>query len=117
MKPGLVHAGGDHELVDAAEALERGVEHRIGVLERVRSTHDGFDLAADLAHFGRDLVELALACPTQARACRRARQARVAQPRPKAPDAPVTIATLPLLSNSDSGWRSCSEIMVCFHHS
>src|SRR5258705_1696566 len=35
----------------------------------------------------------------------------IAQPRPKAPEAPVTIATLPLLSNSDSGWRSCSEIM------
>ena len=30
----LVHAGGDHELIDAAEALERGVEHRLGVVER-----------------------------------------------------------------------------------
>src|SRR5262249_12407666 len=36
----------------------------------------------------------------------------MAQPRPNAPDAPVTIATLPLLSNSDSGLRSCSEIMA-----
>src|SRR5580704_867929 len=32
--------------------------------------------------------------------------------RPKVPDAPVTMATLPLTSNSDSGLRSGSEIMV-----
>src|SRR5215467_13940984 len=39
----------------------------------------------------------------------------IAQPRPKAPEAPVTIATLPLLSNSDNGLRSCSEIMGSLH--
>src|SRR5436190_9508554 len=36
----------------------------------------------------------------------------MAQPRPKAPDAPVTIATLPLTSNSESGLRSCGEISL-----
>src|SRR4029078_9623444 len=30
--------------------------------------------------------------------------------RPQAPDAPVTMATLPALSNSDSGWRSGADI-------
>src|SRR5262249_31641005 len=34
-----------------------------------------------------------------------------AQPRPNAPDAPVISATLSLTSNSDSGWRSVSEII------
>src|SRR5262245_40487607 len=38
----------------------------------------------------------------------------IAQPRPNAPDAPVTIATLPLLSNNESGCRSGSEISLIY---
>ena len=54
---GLVHPGGDHKLIETAEALERRVYHRVGIVERIRPAHDRLALAADLANFVGDRVK------------------------------------------------------------
>src|SRR5262249_923486 len=77
----LVHAGGNHELVDAPETLEPSVEHRLGVIERVRPPHDRLDFAADLAHLGGNLVELGLRARCKHElAAKRAERDRTAAP-------------------------------------
>src|SRR5437763_414019 len=63
--PGLVHPGGDAELIDTAEARERRIQHRVGIVQAVRPPRERRDLAADLAHFGSHAIELVAAAGCQ----------------------------------------------------
>ena len=53
----LVDAGGDHENVDAAERLHRGIDDAVAIGFRRRPHRHGLDLAAELGAFLRDFIE------------------------------------------------------------
>ncbi len=53
----LVDAGGDHEDVDAAERLHRGIDDLVAIGFRARPHRHDLDLAAERVAFRRDLLQ------------------------------------------------------------
>ena len=56
----FVQARGDHENIEAAELVDRGLDDFLAVLFRTRTQRDDLGLAAELLAFGRNLFQFAL---------------------------------------------------------
>ena len=99
----LVDAGGDHEDVEAAERLHRGLDDPVAIGFRRRPHRHGLDLAAELARIRCATLSSAAAPPAEITTLAPAPASTFAAIAPNAPDAPVTMAVLPFTLNSDSG--------------